>query len=159
MNPSIRAANAGDLETLVALMRDFYLEDADPFVEEESRTAFAALLAEPSWGRLWLAQQGTSAVGYVVLTLGFSMEFGGRDAFIDDLYVTSSHRGQGIGGALITACEQACKDLGIRALHLEVRSTNPATSLYRRLGFRDHEHRLMTKRLAGHNDGRGGPKV
>lgn len=159
MNPSIRAANADDLETLVALMRDFYLEDADPFVEEESRTAFAALLAEPSWGRLWLAQLGTSAVGYVVLTLGFSMEFGGRDAFIDDLYVTSSHRGQGIGGALIAACEQACKDLGIRALHLEVRSTNPATSLYRRLGFRDHEHHLMTKRLAGHNDGRGGSKI
>lgn len=147
MKPLIRPANAGDLETLVALMRDFYREDADPFDAKESQAAFAALLAEPSWGRVWLAEHESIVVAYAVLTLGFSMEFHGRDAFIDDLYVARAHRGLGIGNALIAACEKACKDLGVRALHLEVRPTNPAASLYRRLGFRDHQHHLMTKRL------------
>jgi ribosomal protein S18 acetylase RimI-like enzyme len=147
MTTSIRAANAGDLETLVALMRDFYREDADPFVENDSRAAFARLLAEPSWGSVWVAQHESTVVGYVVLTFGFSMEFHGRDAFIDDLYVVPSQRGHGIGSGLVAACETACKELGIRALHLEVRLSNPAASLYRRLGFRDHQHHLMTKRL------------
>jgi diamine N-acetyltransferase len=147
MNASIRAANAGDLETLVALMHDFYREDADAFLEHESRAAFAMLLATPSWGSVWVAQHETLVVGYAALTLGFSMEFHGRDAFIDDVYVVPSHRGRGIGRALVAACEQTCRDLGVRALHLAVRPTNPAASLYRRLGFRDQEHHLMTKRL------------
>jgi ribosomal protein S18 acetylase RimI-like enzyme len=147
MNASVRAANTDDLATLVTLMRDFYREDGDPFFENESRAAFATLLAKPSLGRIWLAQDATLTVGYVVLTLGFSMEFLGRDAFIDDLYVVPSHRGHGIGRALIDACERTCRHLRVRALHLEVRSTNPAASLYRRLGFRDHQHHLMTKRL------------
>jgi ribosomal protein S18 acetylase RimI-like enzyme len=147
VNTSIRAAKTSDLDTVVALMRDFYLEDADPFAEAESRAAFATLLADPTLGRTWLAQHGTNVVAYVVLTFGFSMEFGGRDAFIDDLYVVPSHRGQGIGRALIAACETACKELDVRALHLAVRPTNRAASLYRRLGFRDQQHQLMTKRL------------
>jgi ribosomal protein S18 acetylase RimI-like enzyme len=147
MKVSVRPATAEDLETLVDLMREFYREDGDPFHEKESRAAFATLLAEPSLGKVWIAEQSTIVVGYAVLALGFSMEFLGRDAFIDDLYVVPSHRGQGIGHALIAACEEACNDLGIRALHLEVRPTNPAASLYRRLGFRDHHHHLMTKRL------------
>jgi ribosomal protein S18 acetylase RimI-like enzyme len=147
MTVSVRAANADDLETLVALMRNFYHEDADPFHEEASRAAFATLLADASLGKVWIAEQHTIVVGYAVLTFGFSMEFLGRDAFIDDLYVVPSYRGHGIGRALIAACEEGCKNLGVRALHLEVRPTNPAASLYRQLGFRDHQHHLMTKRL------------
>ena len=144
-------------------MRDFYHEDADPFDKTESRAAFAALLAEPSWGRIWLAHHESIVVGYVVLTLGFSMEFRGRDAFIDDLYVVPSHRGRGIGRALIGMCEKTSEELGIRALHLEVRPTNPAASLYRRLGFHDHQHQLMTKRLGserevGPEEGLGDPR-
>jgi diamine N-acetyltransferase len=146
MSTSIRAATVPDLETVVTMMRDFYREDGDLFLESESRTAFATLLATPSWGSVWLAQHET-VVGYAALTLGFSLEFHGRDAFIDDLYVVPSHRGQGIGRALVAACEQACRELGVRALHLAVRPTNRAASLYQRLGFRYQEHRLMTKRL------------
>jgi ribosomal protein S18 acetylase RimI-like enzyme len=145
---SIRAATSADIETLVALMRDFYDEDGDPFHAEVSRAAFATLLAEPSSGRVWLAEEGALAVGYVVLTLGFSMEFGGRDAFVDDLYVVPRRRGRRVGHALLDACETTCRGLGVRALHLEVKPTNPAAALYRRLGFRDHLHHLMTKRLA-----------
>jgi ribosomal protein S18 acetylase RimI-like enzyme len=147
MTVSIRVANAGDVETLVALMRDFYRADGDPFADAESRVAFATLVTEPAYGAVWLAEGETRAVGYLALTLGFSMQYGGRDAFIDDLYVIPSHRGCGVGSALVDACERACKTLGVRALHLGVRPTNRAASLYRRLGFREQEHRLMTKRL------------
>ncbi len=100
-----------------------------------------------------MADEGGALVGYVALTFGFSMEFGGRDAFIDDLYVVDSHRAQGIGRALIAACENTCKEAGVRALHLAVRPSNPAASLYRRLGFREQEHRLMSKRLQLDVDG------
>jgi len=147
MNALIRPANVGDLDVLVALMRDFYVEEGDPFDAGASRAAFAALLADPSWGRVWLAEEAGVGIAYIALTLGFSLEFGGRDAFVDDLYVIPTHRGQGIGRALLSACEQACRELGVRALHLAVRPSNPAAVLYRRVGFRERQHRLMTKRL------------
>jgi diamine N-acetyltransferase len=149
MAASVRPATAADVERLVALMRDFYDEDGDAFNEDESRASFAALVATPAWGGVWVADEAGALVGYVALTWGFSMEFGGRDAFIDDLYVVASRRSEGIGRALIAACEAACNEVGVRALHLGVRPTNPAVSLYRRVGFREQEHRLMTKRLSG----------
>jgi ribosomal protein S18 acetylase RimI-like enzyme len=42
--------------------------------------------------------------------------------------------------------EEACRDHGITALHLEVERTNlRAAALYRRLGFRDHDRYLLTQ--------------
>ena len=145
---SIRPARQGDVDQLVGLMRDFYGDDGDPFGEDESRACFRTLVSDSLWGRVFVADDGDSLAGYAALTFGFSMEFGGRDAFIDDLYVAATHRGKGLGRALIGACEQACVDAGVRALHLAVRPGNPAAALYRRVGFRERQHRLMTKRIA-----------
>jgi GNAT superfamily N-acetyltransferase len=147
MTHHVCPASLADLDALVALMRDFYREDGDPFDAGASRAAFAALIAEPSWGRVWVAEEAGSAIGYVALTLSFSLEFGGHDAFVDDLYVAPAHRGRGFGTALLAACEQTCRELGVRALHLAVKPSNPAAVLYGRCGFRDRPHRLMTKPL------------
>jgi len=35
-------------------------------------------------GRVWLIQYQGQVIGYVILTLGYSLEYGGRDAFIDE---------------------------------------------------------------------------
>lgn len=48
-------------------------------------------------GRVWLIQHQSLAIGYVILTLGFSLEYGGRDAFIDEFYIQANYQGQGIG--------------------------------------------------------------
>jgi ribosomal protein S18 acetylase RimI-like enzyme len=147
MTALIRAASLADVDALVTLMSAFYREDGDSFDADASRAAFTALLAEPAWGRVWLAEEDGSVIAYVALTLGYSMEFGGRDAFVDDVYVVPTHRGRGVGSALLAECEQACHELGVRALHLGVRPSNRAAALYRRFGFREQQHRLMTKRL------------
>jgi len=33
----------------------------------------------------------------MALTMGFSMEYGGKDAFLDDLFIKNSFRGAGTG--------------------------------------------------------------
>ncbi len=41
---------------------------------------------------------------------------------------------------------QACRELGVRALHLEVERENvEAQALYRRIGYKDHDRYLLTK--------------
>jgi ribosomal protein S18 acetylase RimI-like enzyme len=42
--------------------------------------------------------------------------------------------------------DEACRELGVRALHLEVEKDNvPAAELYRKRGFEDRDRRLMTR--------------
>jgi ribosomal protein S18 acetylase RimI-like enzyme len=51
-----------------------------------------------------------------------------------DISLLPEHRGQGIGGELISALIQQCEQSGA-VLRLQVLNTNPAQRLYTRLGF------------------------
>lgn len=91
----IRAATAADIPALVSLMTDFYAEAEIALPADAAARAFEALFAEPAMGGVWLAHRGGTAVGHVVLAVTFSMEYGGRRGFIDDLYVHPTARGRG----------------------------------------------------------------
>ena len=137
----IAPATPDDFEDLLPLMREFYAGERLPFDE-------TVLRREPLHGGVWLARVGSQAVGYGVLCCGFSLEYRGRDAFVDELFVRPDRRNAGIGGHILDAMEAACRESGIDALHLEVDHGNPAgRRLYVRRGFVDHERHLMTKWL------------
>ena len=130
-------------------MRAYYAEDGYPFVEREAREAIMRLLEDPTLGRLWVATENEAVLGYLALTLGYSLEYRGRDAFIDELYIAPTYRGQGLGARAVDLAEATCRELGVRALHLEVeREKTAAQGLYRRSGFVDHNRYLMTKWIA-----------
>jgi ribosomal protein S18 acetylase RimI-like enzyme len=133
-------------EAILSLMEGFYAEERYPFDRDKARAALEAFLADPGLGRAWLFRDEGAAVGYFVLTLGFSLEYGGRDAFVDELFVSRSHRGKGLGRRALEVIDAACRELGVQALHLEVEKNNfAAAELYRKLGFEDHARRLMSK--------------
>lgn len=143
-----RLATEADLDAVLRMMRTYYAEDGYPFAEDEARRAAAELIRDRNLGRLWVAVDGGRAVGYLALTLGFSLEYRGRDAFIDELYLEPEHRGRGLGREALALAEARCRELGVEALHLEVeRHREPALGLYRGAGFEDHDRYLMTKRL------------
>ena len=143
-----RSATSSDIDAILALMRLYYADEGYPFVEADARSALGELLGAPTLGRVWVADAGGTLVAYAVLTLGFSLEYGGRDAFVDDVYVTPEYRGQGLGQSALALVDAACRDAGVRALHLEVeRHKVGAQALYRRFGFVDHDRYLMTKQL------------
>ena len=97
MAPTYRIAAESDAELLLRMMREYYTFDGHPFDESRSRTALITLLRDPSFGRAWLVCDNSEPVGYLVLILGYSLEYLGRDAFIDELYLRESHRGRGWG--------------------------------------------------------------
>src|SRR5262249_50326298 len=71
------------------------------------------------------------------------------DAFVDELYVEEAHRGRGAGGLALRLAEDACRAVGVRALHLEVdRENHRARAVYEKAGFEDRDNHLLTKRLA-----------
>ena len=97
----MRQASIEDTPRLVALMTEFYAETATPLDLTRAAAAFEALLADDRLGKVWLIQAGNDDVGYVVITFSHSMEFGGRNAFLDDLFIQSAYRGAGLGTAAL----------------------------------------------------------
>lgn len=146
MSAIFKAASPADADALLAMMREFYAHERIEFVERDARRALSQILSDASLGRVWLIESGAERAGYLVLTLGFSLEFKGRDAFVDELFLRAEFRGRGIGKSALRVAEDACRELGVRALHLEVdRANATAHELYRRSGFTGHDRHLLTK--------------
>lgn len=149
-----REAVPGDEAVLLPMMRALAEQDPEvmPFNESSARAAFHQFLSLPAFGRIWLLYDGAALVGYIILTVGFSFEFRGHDAFIDELYVVPAQRRRGFGRQAMAFVEQAARNIGVNAIHLEVDPGNEsAVELYRRTGYVDHDRFLMTKWLERDN--------
>jgi ribosomal protein S18 acetylase RimI-like enzyme len=151
MSAAFRSASLADVPAILAHQRAYYAAEGYAFDEAVARAAIEGLLADPERGRLWVLAEGgrdSPIVGYLAVTFGWSLEWGGRDAFVDELYLAPSHRGSGIGRTAIALAEDACRAAGVRALHLEVERENArGRALYARAGFADTDRLLLTRRL------------
>ncbi len=148
MEPTFRHAAKSDIDTILEFMQRLYAQDGLPFDEPIARRTLAGIVRDRSLGRVWMIGDGSEPIGYMILTLGYSLEYRGRDAFVDELFVHESHRRRGIGRKAMQVLEQACRELDVRALHLEVERPNVAAqALYRKFGFVDHDRYLMTKHI------------
>ncbi len=150
LNLRFREASSQDEGLLIPMMRN--LAEQEPgkikFNETAARAAFRQFLSLPNFGRVWFLHKDAALVGYIILTVGFSFEFRGHDAFIDELFIVASHRRRGYGRQAVAFVEQQARKMGINAIHLEVDDGNdPALELYRRAGYKDHDRFLMTKWL------------
>lgn len=147
---SFRSATVSDAEWLLAMMRDLYAgEGLSP--AGNTVAALGALLRDPRLGTCVVIVREGQTIGYFVLGFGFSLEFGGRDAFLDELYVAPEARASGVGKAAVAHAAELCAREGITALHLEVsRSNAPAQRLYRGAGFRERHagYDTLTLRIA-----------
>jgi GNAT superfamily N-acetyltransferase len=149
MNARIRAAGPDDVPVLVELMTAFYDEGGYPLPRAAATRAFQSLLAEPALGRVWIIERDGEPVGHIVLTLGFSMEYGGLRGFVDDFFVCAEHRNQGLGAFALTTVRQACQQLGVRALLVETGSEgHPARRLYERAGFTENGRVFLIQAFA-----------
>ncbi len=72
------------------MMTDFHSEDRIPWHPRKAQRAISELLANESYGIFWLIEVDGPSIGFLVLTLGFSLEFHGRTAFVDEFYMLES---------------------------------------------------------------------
>ncbi len=137
---------ASDEDLLLELMREFYLIEHLPFNEPVARSATRELSSQAHLGRIYLIHSEGKTAGYVVITFGFSLEFHGRDAMVDELYLREQFRGKGLGRESLELVEAVCRQEGIQVVHLEVDHVNVrAQEVYRKAGYRDHDRHLLTK--------------
>jgi ribosomal protein S18 acetylase RimI-like enzyme len=146
----LQLAAVADLEVLLELMRGYYRDDHLHFEPQQQRAAMLRLLTEPQWGRVWLMLSPAGCLGYVAVCFGFSLELGGNDAYIDELYVVPEARGRGVARCALQQLHEPLAQLGIRALHLEVDQHNQAAQrLYSALGYRKRDRYFLMSRDLG----------
>lgn len=138
--------DAGKLLPLVARMHEetgFAAEDA------HRENAVSPLLEGSPHGAIWLIGPRRAPLGYAAVSFGWSLELGGPDARLDELYVRPSVRGRGIATEALLAIARGLRDAGLVAISLEVDRTSEAhRRLYERTGYELRDRfALMTARL------------
>lgn len=135
---------ASDWTAVRPLIRAFYKYFGYRFSDRTQGRAFRELLADKRIGDALLIRVEKEAVGYIVLTRGWSIEHGGSVALVDELFIASGFRNKGVGTRVLRLLRQHAGKMGIRRLFLEVESYNPrAKALYARTGYRDTKRTLM----------------
>lgn len=149
MSTALHLATMNELEKLLPLVADYHEGHGIEQSEEHRRDALSPLLRGEPYGAIYLIGPARAPVGYVIITFGWSVEFGGLDAFIDELYIRPGVRGRGMGTDVLTALPNALSQAGVQAVHLEVdRADDKAQRFYMRAGFdRRDRYMLMSRRL------------
>jgi diamine N-acetyltransferase len=144
----LKRAKFKDLPLLMRFVGEYYTFDQIPFHEEELRQGLTLLLKEQRLGGAWLIQRQERPVGYIVVTFGLDLEFGGRQATVTEFYLQPEHRGKGLGKMALEHVEEFARRRGAQALELQVtRGNSRAYCFYKSCGFEEHDRIPMSKPL------------
>ena len=144
MNIELRLAEIQNLEELQPLVHAYHRFEGIESSEAQRESALRRLLSDPALGGIWLIFAKGVLAGYIVLCRGFSIEFNGFDAFIDEFYLKPEFRRQGIGSQVLIAIRQIARQMEIHALHLEVARDNlRARRFYSAAGFEARNKYLL----------------
>lgn len=150
MAARLHLAGPDDLPRLLVLASAFRAEHGPPMAEARLAEVLQPLLDGLPHGAVYLVGPRRAPLGYIILSFGYSLEMGGIDGFLDEIYLRPQVRGRGLAREALGGLLEELSRAGMGAIHLEVDRDSPAGGLYTRLGFeRRDRYCLMTRRLAG----------
>jgi ribosomal protein S18 acetylase RimI-like enzyme len=147
---TIRSARPSDAPAIVEfnarLARETEDKQLDPAI---LATGVAAVLADFSRGRYFVAERDDEVVGQLMITYEWSDWRNGWIWWLQSVYVRADQRGQGIFRSLFEHAVQQARAAGqIVSVRLYVeKNNNAAQAVYRNLGFEDMHFNLMGKTL------------
>jgi diamine N-acetyltransferase len=134
-------------ETLLASIAAYYAFDGIGFEAGRVRAAIQLLLESPALGEAWVISDRADFVGHFILSFGFDIEFGGRQATLTELYLEERARGRGFGSAALGFVQDRLTSFGIRTLELQAEHDNlEAQRFYQKVGFKAETRVPFTKR-------------
>ncbi len=147
MSVSLTLARPEHLPVLLPLVADMHAHLGLEMTEEARRAALLPLLEGVPQGAVYLIGPARAPIGYAVLAFGWSIELGGMDGFLDELYVRPAVRGRGIATEVLLELPRALAGAGLKALHVEVdREDAQVQRICRKTGFRPRERFMLMTR-------------
>ncbi|HWL37333.1 MAG TPA: GNAT family N-acetyltransferase [Frankiaceae bacterium] len=132
----IRPAVPDDVPVVLALIRELATYEREPdavvATEDGLRTA---LFGDSPAVHCHVAEEDGEVVGFALWFLNFSTWLGRHGIYLEDLYVRPSHRGGGLGKALLETLTSIAAERGYGRVEWSVLDWNePAQAFYRSLG-------------------------
>lgn len=112
--------------------------------------AVDAVLRDPNLGFILIARrdEDEEVLGVAYVSIVWALEHGGRSCWLEELRVSPSHRGRGIGAQLVRAAIRKARTLGCAGMDLEIgRENSRAVNLYQREGFTNLSRTRWVKKL------------
>lgn len=136
MSLVIRSARPGEAGLVLGFIRELAAyEKLSHEVEATEAMIDAALFAEVPRLSCEIAEWHGEPVGFAVWFVNFSTFAGKPGIYLEDLFVRPSHRGNGIGKALLQHLAHVCVDNGWSSLKWSVLDWNaPSIAFYKSLG-------------------------
>jgi GNAT superfamily N-acetyltransferase len=133
---TVRLATAADLKEIHGLLlAQFQEHEIEPPVEQ-LRQAIAAMFESDDLGFFVLAHARDEMAGLAAVSFAWTLEYGGKSAWLDELYVVPGRRERGIGTSLLREAMRQAEARGCTAIDLEVDHDHcRAEALYAREGF------------------------
>ena len=136
----LELAGPAQLEELLPLVEAYHAFEEVETSAEQRKIAVSKLLQDKNLGEIWLVRNLDNLISYIAVCYSYSIEFGGRDAFVDEFFISNDERGKGIGGRVLKEIAALMRARGIVAIHLEVDGLNErAKAAYARAGFSSRE--------------------
>ncbi|NDB18580.1 MAG: GNAT family N-acetyltransferase [Actinobacteria bacterium] len=120
----IRRAVPSDLEQLLILGERYCAADRAAWLPQRARAGFKPLLRDDTHGIVLVVEATDALIGYAVLTWGWSIEAGGRESLLDEMYIDQPSRGY--GSLLIEEVVAAAQAHGAVRVFLETEGVNSA---------------------------------
>lgn len=133
-------ASISNLEQLVPLFNGYRVFYNQPSNSEAARNFLKERFAKQDSAIFLYLDASEKGLGFTQLYPSFSSVSMQRIYILNDLFVTSEARKQGVGEALMEHAKQFAIDNGSKGLTLETDVNNPAQTLYKKLGWKKDIH-------------------
>jgi GNAT superfamily N-acetyltransferase len=144
VTPPAASAQATVLDLLARQMQEHDIEIS----EQALLAAIDGVFADDRRGFFLLALRDAEPAGVAYVSLTWSVEHGGKSAWLEELYVLPRWRDQGVGTTLLNSAIEEARLRGCASLDLEVESAHArAEHLYARHGFTQHSRARWVKHL------------
>lgn len=135
MSTSFHLCQPGDLDTLLGLVQRRMEEAGTPGDPDHLRAGLAPLIAGDGAGAAYLFGPLKAPVGYLALTIGWSVALAAPEARVVDLFIRPSVRRRGLAANALAGVGSALRAGGVRALHMDLPDNPALMNLARKAGF------------------------
>ena len=145
----IERATSEDVDQLLELVHMQFLEHGIQFSAVQLNAATKHLLTRQELGFVLTAKKNHQLLGFAAVSFAWTLEHGGKSAWLDELYVLPGFRCSGIGTTLIERVIIEARETSCLAIDIEVEDEHQrAENLYERKGFKKLKRSRWVKSLS-----------